>query len=310
MKSFIKKFIYRWQTRDIVNGWKFNLFANCLTLPLLLLAFLGVIFVRILRPFVLIRFGGLSSRRIGPFSTVTEIYLCYREKKEGGRRRILDIFYFLTPVCNQQLKKMWKRKLHTSFFAKWLEKANSYLPGGEIHALLNIYGKNVERDVDGFLASTPLHLSFTPQEEVLGFEAMRDINLSADTPFICFFARDPPYLDFIFPGANFSYQDYRDSHIQNYALVAEEMANRGYYMLRMGALVKDELRTDNPRIIDYAVKHRNDFLDIFLTAKCRFFIGDSAGLTSVAQVFRRPIAWINCVPIERVPTWNLNNIFI
>tara|TARA_Y100000588_G_scaffold395323_2_gene523405 strand:- start:12262 stop:12870 length:609 start_codon:yes stop_codon:yes gene_type:complete len=74
---------------------------------------------------------------------------------------------------------------------------------------------------------------------------------------------------------------------------AEELVKRGYFVIRMGAAVSEALRTTNPMIIDYATKARSAFMDIYLCARCKFFLGDTAGLSVVPRLFRRPIAFHN-----------------
>jgi putative glycosyltransferase (TIGR04372 family) len=65
----------------------------------------------------------------------------------------------------------------------------------------------------------------------------------------------------------------------------------------MGSAVNDPLQTTNPMIIDYASTARSDFMDIFLCAKCSFYIGDTAGLNAVPRIFRRPVVYANSVPL-------------
>lgn len=62
-------------------------------------------------------------------------------------------------------------------------------------------------------------------------------------------------------------------------------------------------------MIDYAVEHRTEFMDIYISAKCHFFLNGGAGMESVPITFRRPIARVNVVPIEYVPSWN-KDLFI
>ena len=77
---------------------------------------LVILVVRLLRPLILIRFGPLVSFRIGHFSSNTETYLTERDAGLHGKR-VLDIFYHRFPICNQQLRKMWKG---SSLFHAWL----------------------------------------------------------------------------------------------------------------------------------------------------------------------------------------------
>jgi putative glycosyltransferase (TIGR04372 family) len=129
--------------------------------------------------------------------------------------------------------------------------------------------------------------------------------------FVCFHARDPLYLESIYPKSNCHYHDYRDSNIHSYAIAAEELTKRGYYAVRMGAVVKEELRLSNPCIIDYPNNgHRSDFMDIYLGAKCTFFITSGTGIDAIPEIFRRPLVVVNYVPLEFVRSWNASHITI
>src|SRR4051812_7600254 len=76
-------------------------------------AAVGVLVIRILRPFVVIRIGSLYSERLGHFALNTELYLCERDAgiNQHGRRCI-DLFYHRARVANTQLDAMWRRLLH------------------------------------------------------------------------------------------------------------------------------------------------------------------------------------------------------
>ena len=107
----------------------------------------------------------------------------------------------------------------------------------------------------------------------------------------------------VFPAMDLHYHDYRDPDIHDYVATVEELARRGYCTARMGATVKEPLQTTNTMIIDYATKGRTEFLDIYLGAKCYFYLGDPCGLDAIPMVFRRPLAMVNLVPLEYAPTW-------
>lgn len=278
--------------------------------PATLLSVLIVVIVHALRPIVLIRFGSLKSYRIGHFAVDTEYYLCEREVGMQNLRAV-DFFYYTGPACNQQLKRMFDRTLRISHFARLPEQFNRKLPNGEKH-VISIINRDVHgsRDVSGLLARTQVHLSFTAEEESLGCTALHELGIPVDAPFVCFHARDSAYLDAARPIRDWSYHNYRDSSIHNYVPAAEELTRRGYFAIRMGAVVKEALNTSNRRVIDYATKYRTDFLDIWLGAKCRFFICDTAGIYAIPTIFRRPIAWVNYIPLEHVHTWKPNDLFI
>ena len=63
----------------------------------------------------------------------------------------------------------------------------------------------------------------------------------------------------------------------------------GYYVIRMGVKASKPLKSSNPKIIDYAnSKIRNDFLDIYLGAKCSLCISTSMGFDQVLTSLRFP----------------------
>ncbi len=156
-----------------------------------------------------------------------------------------------------------------------------------------------------------LHLFFTKEEEVRGQRALEDLGIPQGSPFVCFHSRDSAYLNILYPDRDWSYHDYRDSSIFNYLASVEELVRRGYYAIRMGAVVKEKLKTTNPAIIDYAINgKRTDFLDIYLGAKCRFFICSDTGLSIIPEVFRRPTVYTNWTDIKRISPWVLNGLFI
>ena len=144
----------------------------------------------------------------------------------------------------------------------------------------------------------------------MGSGALRDLGIRDGADFICFHARDGTYLRTIFAGRDWGYHDYRDSSIDNCVPAAEELTRRGNFAIRMGAVVDKELETSNPMIIDYSTRSRSDFLDIYLSAKCRFFICANDGLTFLPMIFRRPTIVTNMVPLEYLPAWAANNLII
>lgn len=302
-----EKIIYfiRDQARHIYRGGLPTLlrkgYALFLTIFALPLAFL----IRILRPFVVVRFGFLPSSRIGHFAANVERYLCERDAGIHNPRNF-DIFYYNAQISNYQLKKMWDRTLRICSFAKWLDKANWLLPGAQNH----VVPLSLARDIYGFIGSMPVHLVLTPEEEHFGRKELEKLGITNGSPFVCFHARESTYLNKIHPDDDWSYHDYRDSSIHDYIPAAKELVGRGYFAIRMGAAVKERLPTTNPKIIDYAINGRSDFLDIFLSAKCRFFICSTVGLAAVPMIFRRPIIWVNVIPLEYVPAWSHNDLFI
>jgi len=251
--------------------------------------------------------GPLKSDVIGYLAANPELYLC---RRDAGieERSTFDIFYHLTPVSNQQIKKMWDRTLHVSRLAGPIDRLNNLLPGGENHIIL--WPEPRDRDIHGLLPRFHEHISFTLEEERLGRSELRAIGIPEGALFICFHARDPEYVSVKYPGRGTDVYNYRDSNVHKHIPAAERMTGRGYFAIRMGAVVKEPLQTTNPMIIDYATKHRSDFMDIYLCANCYFFIGDESGFNRVPSIFRRPLANINVIPIDLIHTQGPKDLFI
>jgi putative glycosyltransferase (TIGR04372 family) len=272
-----------------------------ITLPLILV-------IRALRPIKVIRFGRLESDRIGHLAFEPELYLCERDAGLHDPHT-LDVFhYFYKPICNYQLKKMWDRILHTSNLIRPLDRMNRFLPGYKKHIVPLQSSKH--EDTCGLFNRTQPHLHFTSEEEQMGAILQQRMGVPLKAPFICFINRDSAYLDTHLSG-DFRFHHYRDSSISNYIPAAEELVRRGYFTIRMGAVVKEAIDTTNPHIIDYATKHRSDFMDIYLFAKCHFMIASNSGPCNVGWIFRRPIAFVNIAPFLEMKLGNyLTDIFI
>ena len=293
------RFFYR-HAREIREGGFPVVIRKGQTLLLLSLARLAVLTMRALR----IRPGRLLSHRIGHFSESTELYLCERDLGLH-HRRTLDIFFYNSPICNQQLKTMWDRTLPVFGLAGWLNRL-SKLRSGHWDRIVRLPSE----DHSELLARTRPHLSFTSDEERRGEAAVREMGVPAGSHFVCFHARDSAYLDARYPEEDWRYHDNRDSSIHNYMAASEELTRRGYFALRMGAIVQEALASTNPKIIDYASRYRTDFLDIFLAARCRFFLASTGGLTGVPLIFRRPIGCVNLLPLGRLRTGSPHDLFI
>lgn len=247
--------------------------------------------ILILRPLIKIRVGFLRCDRLGHFGANTELYLCERDV---NNIQTLDLFYYPRKACNQQLATMWERKLIVLpwFLLRPLDLIIRSFPVlAPLHAA---EGKGGDRDIYNLLDRLPPHLEFNREEEARGKAGLRAMGIPNDEPFVCVTVRDSAYLASHYQGADTRAHNFRDSNIQNVVLAAETLADRGYYVLRMGAKVHSPIASSNPKVIDYATNGmRSDFMDVYLGAKCEFCISTSTGFDAIPLIFRRPIVYIN-----------------
>jgi putative glycosyltransferase (TIGR04372 family) len=283
-------------------------------IPSYLLAAIILVVVRLIRPFFLVRFGVLVSTRIGHFAGNTELYLCERDAgiNVPKNKYYLDLFYMEEPICNHQLAKMWRTVLHV--WPRWLLgpviNLNRLIHGGEIHNI----GDNAcgDRDVHNLHDKYPSHLKFTQEDEVRGETELRKIGIPIGAKFVCLAVRDSAYLDSHMPMRAWDYHNYRDCDIQNYIQAAVELADRGYFVVRMGAKVLKPMNCIHPNVIDYAYNGmRSDFMDIYLAAKCTFSISSGLGWDGVpASLFKKPMVYTNIVPIGHLLTFSAKYILL
>jgi putative glycosyltransferase (TIGR04372 family) len=314
--SKVKRFIIR-QITEISKGDFYILTRKFFRLisysALFLPIFFVLILIRIIRPFFLVRIGILFGTRIGHFSSNTELYLCEKDARINiPNRYYYDTLAITKPVCNKYLEKMWRRVI-PNIWPIWLIepmiRINGFLPFGAVHQIGS--PAQHDRDIYNLFEKTSIHLKFTDQEEVEGQLSLRVMGLPSKAPFVCLTVRDNAYLKTLYPEFDTSYHNYRDCNVHNYVLAAEALANLGYYVIRMGVIVKEPMISNNTKIIDYATNGmRTDFMDIYLGAKCSFCITNGTGFDALPIIFRRPIVQVNAVPLGYMDTWCKNSILL
>ncbi len=273
---------------------KYKTGLKFLTKPFFTVLFLPLaLIIRVIRPIVHIRFGKLITNRIGHFAFEPEMYLCEKDMKIQ-KQGTLDLFYRNGSVSNTFLLKMWRREITIlPWLIQPLDWASRILPYSSNH-IVPLHSHKHE-DAFGLLDKLPAHLKFTNEEESNGQEQLRLLGVPAGAKFICFHARDAAYLNQIFHTSS-DYHNFRDSNVQNYLLAAKTMTEKGYFLIRIGAIVMEPLEVSDPMIIDYPYRDRSEFMDIFLLANCRFFIAANSGPCAIPTIFRVPNAFINVAP--------------
>jgi len=287
--------------------------------PVYLSSIILIIIIRSIKPWLLIRWFGLKAGRIGHLVVNTELYSCRQEAKiNQPSQKCFDIFFLNSKnICNKQLIKMLERSL--IIFPAFLmiplfyvnRFFNLFIDAGNQHEIdINV---DVERDVHGVMDKMNPHISFNDEEKIKGEKILREFGIPEHSKFVCLTVRDSAYLDRYknLTLRDFSYHNYRDCDVDNFLLAAEELANRGYYVFRMGVKVLKPLKSSNPKVIDYAnSKMRSDFMDMYLSANCTFGISTATGLDMVLYVFRKPIAYTSVVPISHMQVQAKNDLHI
>ena len=266
--------------------------------PLIMLTAPIVFVIWALRPLLLIRFGVFNANRIGAFATEAQGYLL-KQKCKIVRSRSADFIGVLGPISNLQLLEMLTRQIRV-------------LPGAWLWLLLDraclfwtrssLHHANTPFSIDYWpqFLNYPAHLHFTASEKLAGKNLLQALGVPSDAPWVCIHNRDAEYLNSklsaskLAPGKSWAYHNYRDFSAKSMVMAAEELAKRGYFVLRMGAVVAEPLISTNPKIVDYAsTPLRSDFADIFLLANCAAYLGSDSGIFTVPLIFGKPTIIVN-----------------
>lgn len=275
----------------------------CVIIAVFPLFILIVLSVRIISRHYLIRFGYFSADRIGHLAFDIEYYLTYVRNPSSWRG--VDLFFLQGNLCNEQLGIMLKRKVFVHNIVRVAYYINKYCPGSHIHSVVPARVLNGSRDLTGKFASSDPNLCFTKSENTRGNRYLESLEMKPGARFVCLVVRDSSYLDeYYVSSQKWNYHSYRDSNLESYRDAAIRLANEGCWVFRMGKSVRERCEFSHNRIIDYANSpDRDDFLDIWLMANCYFSISTSTGLDAVADVFRRPIVFVNFLPLSHFQTW-------
>ena len=246
-----------------------------------------------------VRIHTVKNHRIGHFGTNTELSrLSSRTAQKISQKKQINIYCFqVKKHSNSFLARMWKRKL---FCLKSPLGQLVYDIGKLIIPKSTL--KSTAIDTSGLLGEFSPLLSFHQSELREGNAFINNLRGRSEKGFVCLNVRDSSFFAKATPigwskNRDWSYHDYRDSDIKTYVAAAEALAELGYTVFRMGAVVKEPLISNHPRVIDYATNGmRSEFLDIYLGAHCTFAISTGSGWDGVPTIFRRPLMFVNHLP--------------
>ena len=270
---------------------------RALQLPLIFIAIPCVLLVRVLSPWVLFRFLRFSWDRIGNLYRVW--WNLVDKPGEHAKRRVVDIVYpidFGKAIANVAWLRLVSRRVYIfpwPRLAAIVDRVNQLFPGHERYRVMYSHPPSLTTVRNIFSRQEPT-FPFSSAEEIEGAKGAKDLGLGEGEQFICFHTRDSAYLNITYPEGEWSYHDYRDAAIVNsYHAVKSYLERRPFRAFRVGAVVAEAIQS-HPRIIDYSRSElRSDLMDLYLSAKCRFFVGGECGATIFPESFRRPVVYAN-----------------
>ena len=263
----------------------------------------------LIEPFYKIRIHRGQESRIGHLAMYFEVMIRTKEININNKN-VHDIFIIKNTkkhkvIANKVLYEMWKKHIHfieSDFLAFLYHIAcpvivnKRHFPPYKIELGAILYDKPT--------------LSFSSDQIEKGKSICNKLGINNDEWFVCLHNREATFLaDVISNDANHKH-NIRDCQFQNFFKAAEVINLRGGKSIRMYSGDKSPLKESNKlKIIDYSYTSRSEFMDIYLSGNCKFFLGCTSGLINVAKIFNIPCAVTNSFPVNEnaVPS---NSLFI
>ncbi|MBX9633943.1 MAG: TIGR04372 family glycosyltransferase [Magnetospirillum sp.] len=264
----------------------------------LIIAPMVVLLVAATRPFIRLHVLELTSKALGHLIIHIDFYL---RRKSVGRYGKKDVFvFFCGPPANRYLPQLLGRHVNlvTNHTANRL-----YALAAPAILRCGIYDGLIGRA--GWCAYPEYSLGrhqvrLEPAEMRRGAEMLARHGIGDDDWFVTIHARDSGFHAAVQPGRDNTYHDYRDSDINAFRKVIDHILERGGHVIRMGVHVAVELKYQPPGVIDLTNDH-DDFMDLYLIARCRFMLSGNSGTAYLPHLFDVPHGVHNMNPYGDFP---------
>jgi putative glycosyltransferase (TIGR04372 family) len=148
-------------------------------------------------------------------------------------------------------------------------------------------------------------VALSSDDEARGLKCLESLGVPRGAWFVSLHVRSPGWRD----NSSVS-EDFRNSDIKTYMPAIESITAAGGWVIRLGDPGMKPL-PPLPQVIDYAhSKAKSDWMDVFLCAKCKFFIGTSSGLSSWPVLFGVPVAFTNILPPFGIYSFTSRDLFL
>lgn len=246
-----------------------------------------------------IKFLNVLTSRIGHLCAEPDFYI--KEEILGKHPKYKALI--LAPrekVANEHLLSYWEKyfKIIRSPIVCTLLKPLSENP----FAVFNVqrYTRVINKAADFPWIQDAYHksggrplLSLSKFDYRRGWDLLRKLGMPLDAWFVCVHCREEGYIS----GEG---QTYRNADIDTYLPAMEAIVERGGWVIRLG---DPSMKVISPQknIIDYAhLDIKSDWMDVFLGAMCKFFLGSASGLGTISSTFGVPSARAHQSPLSVV----------
>ena len=258
-----------------------------------------IIISRLVRPFVLFKFGEAQSARIGHF-----IYDSLLEINSIKKFNVINL-WAASGISNYYWYKQIKKYINIHPSYKYLVRWNRMFPGYQHHVVE--VPDNSGRDLNGIFFHNPIIPEFSQREKSIALNWLRDVGWAGE-PYICILARDSKYLFELDKShrkiLDRKYHNYRNSDIDTFKKSVQFLLDKGYWVFRMGNVTEKQLKISHSKFLDYSFcSAKSDFMDIYLFSNCKALISTSTGIDILSSIRNIPTLVVNGLPLGLASTY-------
>ena len=156
---------------------------------------------------------------------------------------------------------------------------------------------NTDRDLFGLYENSLPSISIDSKDKK---DLAEKFNLNKNDKIVCINVRDNEYLKTVYDPKihNLKHHNYRDCKIENLKLTINYLLEQNYKIFRVGVKKKSFLDINHKNFFDekYSL-NREDSTDVILAEMCNFCISTGSGFDALPRIFRKPILFVNFIPI-------------
>jgi len=137
-------------------------------------------------------------------------------------------------------------------------------------------------------------MQLNEQAQLKGLGLKKKLGVDIEAPLVTLHVRESGYIQ------NAPHHAYRDANIERYLPLVHQLLAEGYVVMRIGDASMVRLNIMHPNFIDAPFHpHYDSFMDLYLTASSRLFIGTFSGPQSISLAYNTPSLIVNA-PISSI----------
>ena len=177
-----------------------------------------------------------------------------------------------------------------------------YPPGSDLRYFFEALGL-IQQQWEG--EGRPPLLTLSDADRRRGRTALEELGMPRGAWFVSLHVRESGFHE----SDGGTHQSHRNADVRDYLPAIRLIAERGGWVVRLGDPSMTPL-PETDHVIDYAHSAaKSDWMDVFLSGECRFFLGLASGPSQVAVSFGAPCLYVNWIS-NVLPPFSARDLYI